>query len=319
MNKDLQLEKIKYKLRIINDLIDALVDYNGIEGYENKKKFTISIDYETNNNKDKYYYDVKILRGVNRPKEIFNTRFIYTENILEILISFINKFINSDNFLYTSFTRDIYMNKDSKYNINLKNDVTIAFNIKNAKDLATYKTIEQEFIKKTVIMSEQNKFSKSKDVLQLEKAYKIINIVDRILISLSEYNSIVDYNNKKPFNLRVSNHCDAAKKCYVYNFSIIRGNLNPETLLNLRVSIKDNKVIYNLLLDLINKYKQSDNYLYETLNLKNYPINYKINLKNSVSIQLNINNEQDKIVYTSFMDNMNDQKGLKVLQKKKDN
>lgn len=308
MNK-IQEEKNIKKLSILNSLINDLTKYNNIVGYNNKKNYTIKINYQPELYKDLYIYSITILRGINNLQEIFNFRINSETKILPLLEEFINNIIKNENFLYTSFTVDSKTSQYLEYNINLKNNISLEIQIKDEEDLNMYKTIDKQFKIKSIDYSNIDYTTTDKDIIQKEKAIKIINLYTNFIKEIEEYNNIEDYNNVKPYKLRITNFCNIEKECYTYNFTIIRGDIRPEIILNLNINIQDNTIIYNEFYKLITELKEQDNYLQDFIDLNTYPNSYNLNLKNNVNLEYLINNETDEKFCTKLINN--NQKKLK--------
>lgn len=299
MNKELQYEKINHKIELISELIETLVEYNNIEGYTNQKRFTININYRTETNNPYYYYSVNITRGTNRPKNVFNMRFIYVEDINEILKKLVEKLISNKYFSYTSYSTSSKQEGYSSYNINLKNGVVLELGINQEKDLEMYSEIEKNFSEKKVIITPPEESNKTKDELQEDKIIKTIDLFQKIMNILEKYNSIDDYNNKKPFKLKISNSYYKEKECYTYTFTIVRGDIAQEKVLTLTASIKDNKMVYGKIFDLIMDLKSQEKFLFDMITTRNGA--YEIRLKDSIAFEFDFNGSTDEKFYSSFM------------------
>lgn len=305
MDKDLQYKKANQKLNLITELIEALSNYNNIEGYTNQKKFTIDINYRKELNNSNYFYNINIKRGTNNPKTIFNMRFVYFENINVMLEKLIEKLTKSSLFSYTSFSSDYNNNDYNSYNINLKNNVEVKIDIKSQEDLENFLEIEKQFSKKEVIIKPAEETNKTKDELQEEKMINTIEILHKILNILEEYNNIEDYSNKKPFSFNIKNHYNYQKECYVFTFTIIRGNNKPETFLTLNASIKNKNIFYNKIYDLINDFKQKESFLIDMITNSYYKGYYNILTKDNISLEFEFMDEIDEKFYKSFMEETN--------------
>lgn len=308
MNKDLQYKKASQKLNLITELIEALSNYNNIKGYTNQKKFTIDISYRKEFNNSNYFYNINIKRGTNNPKTIFNMRFVYFENINKMLENLIEKLTKNGSFSYTSFSSGYNYNEYSSYNINLKNNVEVKIDIKSQEDLENFLEIEKQFSKKEVIIKPAEETNKTKDELQEEKMINIIEILHKILNILEEYNNIEDYSNKKPFSFNIKNHYNYQKECYVFTFTIIRGNNKPETFLTLNASIKNKNIFYNKIYDLLMNFKQKESFFIESTTNNNYNEAYSISTKNNISLNCMYGDEQDKNFYKNFKEETNSKK-----------
>lgn len=317
MNKELQDIKIIQKLNLISKLIELLSNYNNIEGYTNQKKFTIDINYRREINNPNYYYTINILRGTNKPKIIFNMRFVSYKKIDKALETIIQQLINNSSFSHTSFSSDY--DYYSSYNINLKNNVEVKFGINSQEDLDSFKDIEKQFDKKEIIISPVEETEKTKDDLQKEKMVSTIELMHNILNILEQYNNIEDYENKKPFRLNIKNYYDSFKECYVFTFIILRGNTKPEIFLTLNASIKTKDVFYNKVFDLIMEYKQKQSFLVDMISNNNHRGTYSILTKSNISLDFVFDDETDKSFYLNFIKETSDRRAeydLKQLKNK---
>lgn len=298
MNKDLQDIKINQKLNVLSQLIESLSNYNNIEGYTNQKKFTIHINYRREINNPNYYYTVNITRGTNKPKTIFNMRFVSYKKIDKELDSLIKELINNTSFTHTSFSSSY--NCYTSYNINLKNNVEVKFGIKTQEDLESFKEIEKQFNKKEIIIKPAEATKKTKDELQEEKMISTIDLMGNLLNILEEYNNIEDYDNKKPFRLSIKNYYDKFKECYVFAFIILRGNTKPEIFLSLNASIKTKDLFYSKIYNLIMNYKQKENFLIDMISNNNFKENYSILTKSNISLEFVCEDDLDKNFYLNL-------------------
>lgn len=315
INIDLQARKIVQKIDLITNLIETLSNYNNIEGYTNQKKFTIDIKYRKEDNNPNFYYTINILRGTNEPKNIFNMRFVSQANINSILENLINELTTSDSFSHTSYSSDY--GKYSSYNIALKNNVDVKLGIKTLEDLEFFNKIEERFSKKEIRVYPPEETDKSKDEIQKEKMINTIELMDKVLRILEQYNTIEDYNNTKPFNFKVKNYYDNLKECYIFNFIITRGNTNPEVFLTLNASIKDKKVFYDKIYDLMHHFKQKDSFLINML-INDFNGSYTILTKNNLSLEFAFKDELDKTFYISFMKETDKKRNEHELNPRKD-
>ena len=300
MKDKVQREKADLKLKAIYEIIEGLIDYNGIANYDNIKPYTIDIDYYYDYENKCYKYKFTILRGIDENVCEFNLS--YRNQINKSLIKFINNLAKKPDLLYTSFTN----NDKNTYNLNFNNNVSVKFNIKSESDELLYTGINEEISKKTFITNakkESLKTKESKDKVQTEKALKIIGIFRKMFRNIYNYNNLEDYENTKHFNFKLENHFDSIDNCYKYTLSIIRGTNNPKTILKLRFSIKDNKAIYSELYDLIINYLSKEELQYK-YNTKNYNSEtFGIRLNNNIELSFNYNCEKDKAFYENFKSN----------------
>lgn len=298
MNKNLQDIKINQKLNLILELIESLSNYNNIEGYTNQKKFTIDISYRREINNPNFYYTINIIRGTNRPKTIFNMRFVSYKRIDEDAEILINKLIKNRLFSHTTFSSSY--DEYSSYNINFKNNVEIRFGINSKEDLDRFKEIEKQFSKKEIVISIPEESDKTKDELQEEKMISIIELMQNILNTLEEYNNIEDYANKKPFRLNVKNYYDKFKECYVFTFMILRGDTRPEIFLTLNASIKTKEVFYNKIYDLIMNFKGKESFLIDMISNNNYKGSYTVLTKSNISLDFVCDDDLDRNFYLNL-------------------
>lgn len=317
MDKALQKEKIAYKMDIVTNLINDLIEYNSIEGYNNQKRFTIKIEYDKNPHNTNHYYSIKIIRGYNNPKNIFNMRFIYDENINNILNDLILNIIKSDTFLYTTYTTE---NKElpEKYNIFLKNDVIVTIDIKDKEIYDMTKKIGEQLPKEFLLEIKENT-SKDKDELQKEKLIKIFNLFKNIFSILEYYNSIENYDNKKEYKLRISNYYNSNRECYIYNLSIIRGICPEEKLLELGISIKDNEIMYKMIYELAQSYNSKKTYIYDITRNSQYNGIYSIHMENNITLEFVYGNERDSYFYSELYTNNKLKNKNHTLKKIKEN
>lgn len=297
MDKILQREKISYKINIISNLIKDLAEYNNIEGYNNQKKFSIKIENDINPCNKNYYYNIKVIRGLTNPQSIFNMRFIHEENINDILTNLIKNTIESNMFSYTTYSLGSN-GLPEKYNIFLKNDVVVTIDIKDKELYKITKDIEKQLLK-TIKLEITEEIDTDKDKLQKEKAIKIFNLFKNIFNILEYYNSIENYNNKKEYKLKIENYLDDSKKCFIYNFSILRG-IKEEVIFELRISIKDNKIMYDLIYDLILEYTLKETFQYDIITSSSLNNSYMILLDNGISVEFNFSTEKEKEFYNQF-------------------
>ena len=298
LNIDLQTRKIIQKIDLITNLIETLANYNSIEGYTNQKKFTIDIKYRKEDNNPNFYYCINILRGTNEPKNILYMRFVSYENINYILENLINRLTTSDYFSHTTYSSEY--GKYSSYNITLKNNIDVKLGIKTLEDLEFFNKIEERFKQKMIRVYPLEESNKTKDEIQKEKMINIIDLMYKVLSILEQYNTIEDYNNTKPFSFKIKNYYDKKKDCHVFTFTITRGNTKPEVFLTLNASIKDKKVFYNKIYDLMNHFKQKQSFLINML-INDFNGSYTILTKNSISLEFAFYDELDKTFYISFM------------------
>lgn len=300
MNKILQQIKIERKVELIIELVKSLVEYNNIEGYNNQKKFTIKLDYQKDMFEPLYFYKITVIRGINKPKNIFNLRFVSDENIKDLLSDITENFIENEYFSHTTFSTGINRKDYTSYNINLKNNVEFKLGIKSDEELKIFNEIEKRFKSKSIILESPKLSDKSKDEVQKEKFMKIIQLFKKIMNILEEYNSIEDYTNKKPFKLKISNIYNEKKRCYVYTYSIIRGDITPEVILSLRASINDKRIAYDNIYDLLVDFKIRDSFLIDSVKFDSDG-EYCMYLKNGISIELIFDKEKDLKFYSAFM------------------
>lgn len=297
---ELQDFKSNFKLDVIRKLSDYLSDYNSINGYNNQKKFTFLITTNEARDKDKKIYNIELLRGTNNKKTIFKLNVLLDKDDYKTLHNFILKATESDNFMYTSFTSDnSFINS---YNINLKNDVAISYNIDNEHDLSICKDIESTFKNKRLIQKDEILSDTNKDEVQKTKAIKIIDAFKNLFMLITEYNAKENYTNIKPFTFNITNYFNNEKKCYVYNFEIIRGTYNKDKILDLRASIYDKEFMLNELNELILFIKDIDTYVIDSTTNGDLYDSYNLRCQNNINVNFYIKDEIDREFYESKKD-----------------
>lgn len=307
MNNIIQKEKIINKLNLLENHILDLVEYNNLENYHNIKRFVIKINYHKEITSYNYY--INIFRGINKPEKTLTMRFNSEVKVNDYIYNMINNITKSKYFSYTSFGKDF---KDiNKFAINFKNDVVVEFYINDQSDLEFYKKINEIYSKKTITNNHLDISLNSdvKDELQKIKAIKIINNIDSIFTNIIKLNDIENYENTKPYKLLIKSDYDNDNQCYLYNFNIIRGSIHPENIVEYSLSIKDNDIVLNELKKILDKYIKSDNLLYKSTSLKYNNINYSINLKKQITIDINNNIEEDVEFFNNIF-NCNKEKKL---------
>lgn len=297
---ELQDFKSNFKLDVIRKLSDYLSDYNSINGYNNQKKFTFLITTNEARDKDKKVYNIELLRGTNNKKTIFKLNVLLDKDDYKTLHNFILKATESDNFMYTSFTSDNGFIKN--YNINLKNGVSITYKIDNEFDLSICKDIESTFKNKKLIQKDEILSDTNKDEVQKTKAIKIIDAFKNLFMLITEYNAKENYTNIKPFTFNITNYFNNEKKCYVYNFEIIRGTYNKDKILDLRASIYDKEFMLNELNELISFIKGIDTYLLDSKTNGYLYDSYNLRCQNNINVNFYIKDDIDKEFYESKKD-----------------
>lgn len=111
-----------------------------------------------------------------------------------------------------------------------------------------------------------------------------LKLLKDILFQLSEYNSIIGYNNQKAFNLIIDEKEAENKEKKLYNIYIKRGQNNPRKIFNLDIVL--DKEDYSTLNNFFDEIIKSDFFLYTsfTNDLIKDNCSYNINLKNGVEI-----------------------------------
>ena len=297
---ELQDFKSNFKLDVIRKLSEYLSDYNNINGYNNQKKFTFLITTKEARDKDKKIYNIELLRGTNNKKIIFKLNVLLDKDDYKTLQDFILKATGSDNFMYTSFINDNGSIKS--YNINLKNDVAISYNIDNEHDLSICKDIESTFKNKKLIQKKEILSDTNKDEIQKTKAIKIIDAFKNLFMLITEYNAKENYTNIKPFTFNITNYFNNEKKCYVYNFEIIRGTYNKDKILDLRASIYDKEFMLNELNELILFIKDIDTYVIDSTTNGDLYDSYNLRCQNNINVNFYIKDEIDREFYESKKD-----------------
>jgi len=308
MNKNIQKEKIKYKLNILKNHILDLIEYNNLRNYQNTKKYTIKIQYFKE--KSSYNYTVFILRGTNDPGKTLTLRFNSEEKINDLIENMIKNIVINEYFSYSSFGKDY--NDLNKYVINFKNNVEVEFYFDDDNDLEFYKNIDKKYQKNTIITNNINMSltTKMKDELQRIKAIKVINNIDNIFNNIIKLNDIENYENKKPYKLLINGQYDKNKEHYMYNFYIVRGTVNPENIVEYSLSIFNNDIVLKELENLINKYMNSDNFIYKASYNSYDNIYYTINLEKDIKIDICNDIEKDNDFYKNVFKFNDNQKRL---------
>jgi len=308
MSNIIQKEKIINKLNLLENHILDLIEYNNLKNYKNIKKFTIKIDYHKE--LSSYNYSINILRGTNKPEKTLTIRFNSEEKIDNLIENLIESITKNKYFSYTSFGMDF--NFINKYVINFKNNVSVEFYINDKSDLAFYMNIDELYKKNTIIGNyiNVNINPELKDELQREKAIRIINNIDNLFSNLIKLNDIENYENIKPYKLSIKCDYDDENECYLYNFNIIRGSIHPEIISEYSLSIKNNDLVIYELKKLLNKYLNSDNLIYKASYQKYNKINYLINLKKEILIDICNNIEKDVEFFNNIFNVSNKKKKL---------
>lgn len=305
MEFELENEKKVQKLNIIKNLLEEASLYNGIVGYFNKKKFEFVITRKESYNNNKKSYDIKIKRGTHEPQEIFNMTVTYDKKDNETLYNFLDEITNNENFSYTA-SSDFF----KEYYVNYNNDVRLTLSIRNEEDKEIAEKIENKFKKKVIRVNDIETLEKSKDEIQREKAIKTVDIYEKLLMLISNYNNINNYNNKKPFIFEIYNTYDYGKKCYKYTFNIYRGNINTKCVFSISASIRDYKEMYNRIFNMLDNIVNSNMYSNHAVINSNGSNEFKTYLKNGIEIRMNINSDLDDVYCTEYSDNLNKKKVL---------
>lgn len=299
MKDKIQYEKAENKLLIIEELFNELTEYNNLTKYNNNKRFNLKMNYIYDDIEKCYRYTFTLIRGLNNPKNILELRLQYKDKINDLIEEMIERIISNSKFSYLSFGTE-YHNITKKFSINMKNEVSIDFEIKDEEDKTLYESIRDKYNTPTIIVSKENKTisEEEKDELQANKAKKTIEIIKNILDSLNKYNNLENYENTKPFKLLVTN---SKEEDYTkFNFSITRGNYDKETIIDLSLSIKDTSIIYRELYELMLEYVCKDEFIYNTINNSEYNKSFNIHLKNGLILSFKIDNNKDEIFYGNF-------------------
>lgn len=299
MKDKIQYEKAENKLSIIEELFNGLTEYNNLNNYNNNKRFNLKMNYIYDDIENCYRYTFTLIRGLNNPKNILELRLQYKDKINDLIKEMIERIINKDKFSYLSFGTE-YHNITKKFSINMKNEVSIDFEIKDEEDKMLYESIRDKYNTPTIIVSKENETisEEEKDELQANKAKKTIEIIKNILDSLNKYNNLENYENTKPFKLLVTN---AKEEDYAkFNFSITRGNYDNEKIIDLSLSIKDTSFIYRELYELMLDYVSKDEFIYNTINNSEYNKSFNIHLKNGLTLSFKIDSKKDEIFYGNF-------------------
>lgn len=299
MKDKIQYEKAENKLSIIEELFLGLTEYNNLTNYNNNKRFTLKMNYIYDNSENCYRYTFTLLRGLNNPKTILELRLQYKDKINDLIEEMIERIINNNNFSYISFGTD-YHHITKKFSLNMKNEVSIDFEMKDDEDKELYERIRDKYNNPTIIITKESKSinEDEKDELQVNKAKKTIEIIKNILDSLNKYNNLENYENTKPFKLTVTNNKE--EDYTKFNFVITRGDYDNETIIDLSLSIKDTSIIYRELYELMLDYVSKDEFIYNTISNSEYNKSFNINLKNGITLIFKINSKKDELFYGNF-------------------
>ena len=319
MKDKIQYEKATKKIELLEKHILGLLSYNSIVDYYNIKRFDIKVNYFYEDIEKCYYYDINIFRGTNEPKKTFNTSLQYKEKINDLIEKLIKKLINDTNFSNFSLSKiDSLAHKE--FVLRMKNDVNIHFSIMDDEDYEFYSSIVKNNQKNTVITSKEKKeySSEIKDIVQQEKAKKVLDNINDIFSKYCEINSIENYMNKKPIKLLIELDNNFKDDCNIFRFQIIRGNINPEIVMDYKLSLKDSDIVYNKFQSLIEEYSNSDIYTYTGQQVVNDKSKYTLYLKNMLYIEFNYYKESDKKFFNNiFINKSNTLKNVKKLEKVK--
>ena len=308
MEKNIKVINMDNKIDIIKKLIYELSEYNGIKGYSNRKEFLIKFQYNNMIDPTENFYTIRIFRGLNKLEEIFNLVYECENNLK--LKEFIEEFHSSKYLLYSSYKFDNEKEKVSKYNLNLKNDIIVEIDLKDPELYNLINDINNTFSKKDIYIKKTENITE-KNIIQKEKMIKIFIIFVNIFKEFNDYN----INNKNIYNnnyrFKIANKYYYIKGCFIYDFSIFRGNIYTEPTLNLRASIKDNKFIYEMIFELIHLYKRKDYFLYDMIKKDINYDKYVISLSNNCLLEFEISNDYDKYFYNGIFESDN----IKTLRK----
>lgn len=295
MNNEIQKEKNDKKISLLCDLINNLSDYNSLDEYSKQKKYAIKIDAMTGEKEDNYVYLINVISYGNVNKEILNMRFVNNGYSFDIIENLITKYLNSNIFNYISYNKG-NDNNYNKLNINLKNNVVIEISINNEQDLNKIKELESKLENKCIYFDNSNYIEKNNN----KKSIKVVEVFFDIVSRLKEYNSLENYNNIKPFMFEISNYYNKDKKCYVYSFNILRGNIKKENVASISTEVKDKNIIYNVLNKYIELYKNSEEFVYDTYYVEQSNDCYSVVLNNKIFIKFKISDKLDENYYHTY-------------------
>lgn len=128
--------------------------------------------------------------------------------------------------------------------------------------------------------------------LQKKKINQKIDLITKLIESLSNYNNIEGYTNQKKFTVEISYRRETNNPNYYYNVNILRGTNSPKNIFNMRFVSPEN--IDLILSNLIEKLTTNESFSHTSFssNFNGYS-SYNINLKNNVEIKLGIKNQDD--------------------------
>lgn len=128
--------------------------------------------------------------------------------------------------------------------------------------------------------------------LQKKKISQKIDLITKLIESLSKYNNIEGYTNQKKFTIEISYRRETNDTNYYYNINIFRGTNQPKNIFNMRFVSPEN--IDLILNNLIEKLTTNELFSHTSFSSSyNSYSSYNINLKNNVEIRFGIKNEED--------------------------
>ena len=304
MKDKIQQEKSITKINFLKQHILDLLEYNSINNYDNIKNYTMEINYFYDDIENCYNYSFNITRGLNKSKTL-NVRLSYKNKIYDMFDDFIHTLITNEKFKYFAFRNNSNNTKVEKFIINMENDISIEFPINDEEDKIYYQKIYDSISKQVITYnkSEIKMTSILKDYVQLQKAQIILKNVDNVFEGLLELNGLEDYENKKPYKMVIQSVPSLFNKkadFQFYNIRIIRGNNNPNVIMDYNISIKDKQVIYDEIVNLINKYSQHNDFMFPSMRYNNTNGELILHFLNSLEIVFTYNNQEDADFYNNI-------------------
>lgn len=128
--------------------------------------------------------------------------------------------------------------------------------------------------------------------LQKKKINQKIDLITKLIESLSKYNSIEGYTNQKKFTIEISYRRETNDPNYYYNINILRGTNQPKNIFNMRFVSPEN--IDLILNNLIESFTTNESFSHTSFSSNfNSFSSYNINLKTNIEIKFSIKNQED--------------------------
>lgn len=128
--------------------------------------------------------------------------------------------------------------------------------------------------------------------LQKKKINQKIDLITKLIESLSKYNSIKGYTNQKKFTIEISYRRETNDPNYYYNINILRGTNQQKNIFNMRFVSPEN--IDLILNNLIESFTTNESFSHTSFSSNfNSFSSYNINLKTNIEIKFSIKNQED--------------------------